>query len=123
MNNKQLGSQGESFVCVHLRKMGYEIIQTNYASRYGEVDIIAQEGDEICFIEVKTRSGASYGDPLEAITAAKRHKLIRMAQWYLAQKNLENVNARFDVAGVFSNSFGEPTLEIIKNAFELDCER
>jgi putative endonuclease len=118
-HNKQLGSQGETLVCDYLRRHGYEILETNYASRYGEIDIIAREEGDICFIEVKTRSDDSLGDPLEAITPAKRRKIERMAQWYLTEQNWEDVNARFDAVSVLGNSIGVCEIEIIKNAFEL----
>ena len=117
--NKQLGFQGEAFVREALIKRGYEIIETNFASRYGEIDIIAREGGEICFVEVKTRLNASYGDPFEAITPFKQKQLIKMAKYYMLEHECDEVNARFDVAAVLGNPDGQAQLEIIKNAFEL----
>jgi len=116
---KLLGQQGEAFVCKYLCGEGYRILEKNYSNRYGELDIIAKEAGELCFIEVKTRSDRSYGDPLESITRFKRNSLIRMAKMYMADHDIENMNARFDVVAVLGNPVDEPKLEIIKNAFEL----
>lgn len=117
--SKQLGEMGEDIVAAFLRQKGYEILQTNYRNRVGEIDIIAQENDEICFIEVKTRSSDELGDGLEAITSFKKRQIIRVAQTYLIEKDLDDVNARFDVVAVSGNLQVDPAIEIIKNAFEL----
>ena len=117
--NRDIGQKGETLVASFLRENGYEILLTNYRNRFGEVDIIAKESDVICFVEVKTRLSDYYGDGLEAITASKRRTLIKLALSYLQEQNLLDENARFDVVAVSGNPDASPTLEIIKNAFEL----
>ena len=117
--NKDIGKLGEEFVVSFLKDNGYQIRHTNYRNRMGEVDIIAKEGEVWCFIEVKTRLSDYYGDGLEAITPFKQRTMIKLALAYLTENNLLDEFARFDVVAVSGNPNGAPTLEIIKNAFEL----
>ena len=117
--NKDIGQKGEALVIPFLKENGYLILHTNYRTRMGELDIIAKEGEMMCFIEVKTRLSDHYGDGLEAITPFKQRTMIKLAFAYLMEHDLLDVNARFDVVAVSGNPFGAPTLEIIKNAFEL----
>jgi putative endonuclease len=117
--NRDLGQQGETLVASFLKDNGYDIVMTNYRNRFGEIDIIAKEGEVIFFVEVKTRTSDHYGDGLEAITASKRRTLIKLALSYLQDRDLLDENARFDVVAVSGKPSEAPTLEIIKNAFEL----
>lgn len=64
-------------------------METNYRCRWGEVDIVAMDGDELVFVEVRTRSGGQFGTPEESITPSKRQRLVATAQYYL-QQNAEN---------------------------------
>ena len=114
-----LGQKGEAIVVSYLKEQGYEVLETNYRNRMGEVDIIAKEGDVWCFIEVKTRLSDYYGDGLEAITDFKQRTMTKLALSYLMENNLLDEYARFDVVAVSGNPDEAPTLEIIKNAFEL----
>ena len=79
----RLGSWGERQARLHLEAKGYQILATNYRSRSGEVDIVACEGDELVFVEVKTRRGSTFGRPEEAITATKAERLAVVAEEYL----------------------------------------
>src|SRR5688572_18616092 len=117
--NRDIGQKGETLVVSFLKENGYDVVMTNYRNRFGEVDIIAKEGDVTCFVEVKTRTSDHYGDGLEAITPSKQRTLIKLALSYLQERDLLDENARFDVVAVSGNPDGAPTLEIIKNAFEL----
>ena len=113
----KLGVEGEALALQFLMTSGYKILEKNYRNKFGEIDLVARDGDTICFIEVKTRVSENHGTPFEAVTFFKKRKLIKVALWYLKIHRLEDVRARFDVVGV-----GGPLQEnisIIKNAFDL----
>lgn len=81
-NNLPLGRFGEDLAAKHLKSLGFKIIERNFRSRVGEIDIIVQEKNTLVFIEVKTRFGDKYGKPEEAITPWKIKSIIRTAQFY-----------------------------------------
>ncbi len=84
----------------------------------GEIDIIAQDNDTICFVEVRTKTSPDEGHPLESISPHKCRKLIQTALCYLKAKNLDDANARFDVVAVMPMENGEHKSELLKNAFD-----
>ena len=112
VHKKVLGKKGEKLVEAYLKKQGCKILKRNYRTPFGEADIIAQDGDEIAFIEVKTRSSDKYGSPAEAVTRQKRERYMQIAKFYWLSKG-EEPNARFDVAQVFADG----NIDYIKNAF------
>src|SRR5882724_1834526 len=79
---KEAGKLGEDLAVSYLIKHGYQIIEQNFRIRGGEIDIVALEKDTLVFVEVKTRSSAEFGSPLEAITYWKLKSLIKTAQFY-----------------------------------------
>ncbi|HBN82095.1 MAG TPA: YraN family protein, partial [Ruminococcaceae bacterium] len=83
MDNRS-GKIGEAYVRRMLQEKGYRILESNFHSRYGEIDIIAEDGKYVVFVEVKTRAPGSLVRPLEAVTASKRKKIIRTALCYLS---------------------------------------
>ena len=83
MRRKEVGIQGEKLAAEYLRGQGYHVRETNVRLRGGEIDIIAQQGDYLVFVEVRTRTGTDFGTPEESITYAKREKLISLALTYL----------------------------------------
>ena len=109
---KVLGKKGEKFVCAYLKKQGYTILKTNYKTAFGEADIVAQDGDEIAFVEVKTRTNDTYGAPREAVGIEKQRRYYKIAECYWKQMGVEP-NARFDVAEVYADG----RMEYYKNAF------
>lgn len=113
-----LGARGEDLAEQYLKKAGYRILARNYRCRYGEIDLIAEEGGNLVFIEVKTRSGAGFGHPLEAVDRHKRGQLTRAARRYLEENHAGERFCRFDVVAVCLG--GEPQLELVRNAFELE---
>lgn len=120
LNRRQrLGQSGEEKVAGYLEKRGYTILVKNYRCKVGEIDIIAQDGPVLVFIEVKTRSSLDYGFPAEAVTHRKQRQISRAAQWYLAQQHLVDVPARFDVIAVLSGNAAHDQIEHINNAFDL----
>lgn len=112
LHKKILGKRGEQLVEEYVKKQGMRILKRNYRTPVGEADIIAQDGDEVAFIEVKTRTDDLFGAPKDALTKQKKERYLRIAKWYSVEtKKLPN--ARFDVAEVYADG----TIEYIKNAF------
>lgn len=117
MDNRS-GKIGEQYVADELEKQGCRILCRNYRSRFGEIDIIAQDGSFLVFVEVKTRGKRCVGVPQEAVSASKQRKIISTALQFLSQ-NETYLQPRFDVAIV--RTAGESaafSLEYIENAFE-----
>lgn len=113
-----IGKRGETLAISFLKKNGYRIIESNFRCRYGEIDIIAQEGKTVAFIEVKTKTSNRFGSPTQAIDSRKQRQVSKTALAYISQKRLTNYSARFDVVGInIKGSNSE--IELIKNAFEL----
>ena len=116
-----LGQNGEKIAADFLQGRGYTIVARNYRRRTGEIDIIAREGEMLVFIEVKTRSGKAYGSPAAAITPRKQRQISRTAQYYLAEQDLFDTPARFDVVTVVIGTDQQLEIELIPEAFDL-CE-
>lgn len=101
---QSLGRLGEDLAVSFLSGEGYKIIERNFRTRLGEIDIVCQKGGKIVFVEVKTRGSDLFGLPEEAITEQKKHKLALMAYQYLQQKKMQKSN--FSVDGVFIEARG-----------------
>lgn len=115
-----LGNLGEERVAKFLETKGYEIVERNYRCPAGEIDIIAKDGSDLVFLEVKTRRNNLQGCPSEAVDSRKRTKLILSGEHYLTERNLGETDCRFDVAEVYFTN-GQPVrIEIIKGAFSAD---
>jgi putative endonuclease len=112
------GKIGEVAAAAFLQRQGYQILERNFRNALGEIDIIALDGDTICFVEVKTRRSDAFGSPLESVTPAKRKKLVRVAQSYLKLNKNSEAKARFDVIAVFCEGARCRQVEVVKNAFE-----
>lgn len=115
-----LGKLGEEQAAARLKKEGYRVLARNYRNTFGEIDIIAQDGKTLCFIEVRTRTKDWHGHPFESISAVKQRKIIRAARAYLAREDAEDTDARFDVVAVTPQENGGHAVEILKNAFEIE---
>lgn len=113
------GVNGETIATKFLVKKGYDIAALNYRSRYGEIDIIAEDNEYIVFAEVKARSEKALYEPREAVTKQKQRKIISTAMQYLSATGAEK-QPRFDVIEVFmpKNPFKKVKVNHIKNAFE-----
>ena len=116
--SQQFGQKSESLAVDCLKKNGYKIIQQNYRTKLGEIDIIAKQGKSLVFIEVKARKSDRFGRPEMAVTPKKQRKISMTALYYLKSTKQSNIKARFDVVAIKSTSNG-PDIKIIKNAFEL----
>ena len=109
---KLLGRVGEEQAAKYLKKQGYRVLERNYKNAFGEIDIIAKDGEYTVFIEVKTRSDESFGTPSEAVNYKKRMKYGRIAAAYLNLKGIADAPCRFDVIEV-----KEGEINHIKDAF------
>lgn len=103
-----------------LRKQGYAILEKNHRTRFGEVDVIARQGETLVFLEVKTRRDDRLGRPEESVDWRKQKKLVQVAQSYLQANGLEERPARFDVLSVLWDGTGEPEFSLIQDAFMVD---
>lgn len=97
---KRLGQRGEILAAEKLVERGYTLLARNYRCAYGEIDVIARQGEALVFVEVRTRRGAAFGSPEESITPRKQAHLIAAAQHYLQANNLLDENWRIDVVAV-----------------------
>lgn len=93
------GKSGEDKAAAFLKKNGYAVLKRNYRAKTGEIDIIAEKDSTLVFVEVKTRSSDAYGEGYQSVTHAKQHKIIRTAESYLTENNLEKL-CRFDVISI-----------------------
>ena len=100
----------------HLRRKGYRILKRNFHTRRGEIDIVARQGDQIVFVEVKTARGKSYGAPREWVDPRKQARIIYAAVVYLALKRIQDADCRFDVIAIELNR-DRPRLTHVINAF------
>jgi len=117
MERDALGLYGEQAAARHLVSSGYAIICRRWRTRTGEIDLVARRGDEIVFVEVKTRSGSCYGAPEESVTAAKRRRLRSAAYAFLDAKGWRRKPFRIDVIAVLAPSgAGEPVIRHLPHA-------
>ena len=103
----ETGKIGEKISRLYLIKHGYKVLERNYRTRVGEIDIIAEKGNIIVFCEVKARTSKFFGEPFEAVTSVKRDKITKVASQYLQETSRENVTYRFDVISILLNFCGK----------------
>ena len=113
-----LGLRGEEEAASFLMKNGYKIISRNYKNTLGEVDIIAEDGDVICFVEVKARKSNRFGLAKDSVTMRKQRQIAKAAISFLKEKGFLKRRARFDVVALDYSHFGVK-LDLIRNAFDL----
>ncbi len=118
MTTSLLGKWGEALAAETYRKKGYKIVAVNYRTRFGEIDIIAENKGFIVFIEVKLRKNSNFGDAAEFVTYSKQKKLRMTAEIWLSENETKK-QARFDVVEVYAPSgiSEDYTINIIENAF------
>ena len=115
---KLLGREGEDRAAKFLAKRGYRILERNYRTRSGEIDLIALDRGVVVFVEVKTRTSDAFGAPELAVTPQKQKRMLKAALGYMKYRKLHQVPCRFDVVAI-SGAAG-PEVELIQNAFEMD---
>ncbi len=101
-NKRAVGEEKEKLAADYLSSLGYDILETNYRTKFEEIDIIARDDKTIVFVEVKYRNGERYGNPLEAINYNKQRRISMGAVSYLSRSNIsiESTSIRFDAIGI-----------------------
>lgn len=115
MNRKAKGDFGEKLAVKYLKKQGYRILNTNFKTELGEIDIVMTDEVTLIFVEVKSRSTDNFGYPSEAVTFHKRGKINQVASQYIKKFMLFNVDVRFDVVEIYLE---ENRINHIVNAFD-----
>ena len=110
------GKTGETAAVKYLKGKGYKILDRNYRKTYGELDIVAQKGENIAFVEVKTRKSDNFGTPAEFVTLKKQKKLIKAAYAYIQEHNLV-AEFTFDIVEVYLAGGKIKEINHIMNAF------
>lgn len=112
-SSKKIGSRYEQIAADFLQDRGYKILERNFRCPAGEIDIIAREGEYLCFLEVKFRSEKDRGTPQEAVNGRKQRRISRAALYYMMKNGLSDTTpCRFDVVGILPEK-----TTLIKNAF------
>lgn len=111
-HNIKLGKKGEKIARKFLKRRGWKIVEKNFKTPFGEIDIIARKGDIYAFVEVKTRLSDIFGLPSEAVTNTRKLRYIRGANYFFANKIID-CTVRFDIIEVFRGQINH-----IENAFE-----
>jgi putative endonuclease len=114
---KHLGRKGERIARRYLRRRGYKILQTNYETKFGEIDIICRKKRVVIFVEVKTRFSTRFGEPEASVIYRKQRKIANVAEYYIQRNKLYNLNARFDIISIKLTSRWKRDIRHIKDAF------
>ena len=114
MNNIEKGRLGEEIALKYIISKGGTIVEKNYRTKMGEIDLIARRTGELVFIEVKSRSNINYGYPCEAVNYKKKRKITNVAKYYILDNSLEDISVRFDVIEIYLT---DKKINHIVNAF------
>ena len=117
---QRLGDFGEAAAAQALQERGYRIVAQNHRCRRGEVDLVAEHGDLLVFVEVRTRATAAFGGPEETVDAGKRRRVIAAARDFLARWRGPERGVRFDVVAVVGGP-AAPQLTHFENAFDAEA--
>ena len=119
-HRQRLGKRGEGLAARYLEESDYTILERNFRTPFGEIDIVAQKNDCLVFVEVRTKSSGTYGLPAESITQDKKAHLIAVAEEYLQIRGYEEREWRIDVIAIEVDPRGRVTrLELMENAVQL----
>ncbi len=113
------GIAAEALACHYLEAQGLSLVMRNFRCRWGELDLIMRDNEQLVFVEVRSRRNTRYGTPAESITHAKQQRLLRAAAFYLQHQRL-NLSCRFDVVAIVQPD-GNAQVEWIRDAFQLTC--
>ena len=114
MTTKDIGNFAEAKAVDHLISKGYAIVTTQFHSKQGEIDIIAQNDEFIVFVEVKYRKNPTFGSGIENVTRTKIKRILKTANYYIYKNQLRDVNFRFDIIQIHGSDYEITHLE---NAF------
>lgn len=120
MNRQEIGARGEDAAEAYLRRSGLDVIDRNWRCPVGEIDIVAIEGESLVLCEVKTRTTIAKGTPEEAVSAAKRKRLTRLAEAYIANAGIQPCEVRFDVIAIRVLSPDRALLRHHRAAFQVE---
>ncbi|MEO0102412.1 MAG: YraN family protein [candidate division WOR-3 bacterium] len=112
MNKGEKGKKGEEIAKRFLEGQGYKVIEQNYRTRFGEIDLICEKGNSIIFVEVRQKSGRQFGEPVESIDKRKIGKIKRTAEHFLSERGIYEKEIRFDLFSIIGKKF-----ELIPNVF------
>jgi putative endonuclease len=115
---QQLGLVGEEIAARELASRGYAILERRYRTQYGEIDIVAEDGETLVFVEVKARATGEFGTAAESVTAGKRRRVARMAVDYLARRGISSRPCRFDVVAIDAALSEAPQVMVYPAAFD-----
>ena len=115
--NKNVGDRGEDLAVDLLTKKNYKIIERNYRFGHGEIDIIAKDKDVLVFLEVKTRKNLEFGPPELAVTKNKQRQIRKIAEMYLVENKISDIDCRMDVVAILLKQNLPPEINHIENAF------
>ena len=114
MSRKDIGTQNEKLAQKFLKSKGYEILQTNFYCRFGEIDIICKDNNCLVFVEVRSKSYDDFGSPEETIDYKKQQKIIKTANFFIEKSNINYEEIRFDVIAILKGN-----IQHYQNAFEV----
>lgn len=118
-SNSETGRIGETLARQHLENHGYQVVERNWRCQEGEIDLVARQGGDWVFVEVKARRGDRFGAPEEAVTPAKQQRLLRCGLMYLAEHDLGDVSWRIDVVAIELSAKNQPVhIRVYKNAVD-----
>lgn len=116
------GRQGEDAACAFLQRLGFLIIERNVLFRFGEIDIVAKEGEVLVFVEVRSRTDARFGDPKATVSYRKQQRLWKAAQAYLKRLEPNVPFCRFDVVSLIGYDPVQVHIEHVRNAFQMEWD-
>ena len=108
---------GERIACRHLYREGFDILARRFRGRWGEIDLVALDGETLAFIEVKTRSTRDFGEPWEFVHWTKQQNLRRTAEEFVSHHDLGRYSLRFDIVAVLAPGTSSEEIQLLKDAF------
>lgn len=116
-SHREIGNEAEDLACAYLESKGWRILERNYFFEHAEVDIVAYDDTAIVFVEVKMRSSAKYGQPMEYVTEEKVKNVFKAAEAWMYERKMDGSPMRFDIVGILQNKNEAPEFNHIRDAF------
>lgn len=116
-SNRARGNEAEDLACAFLTNKGYRILERNYYAGHSEIDIIAEDGEIVVFVEVKMRSGTGFGSPIEFVSEAKVEHVYKAVEHWVQHSDSHHRPLRFDVIGILSKKGREPEITHLIDAY------
>jgi putative endonuclease len=119
---RSFGIHGEEIAAGYLARRGYRILERNFRTRMGEIDVIARDGDVLVFVEVKARRTDAFGGASSSVDRKKRVRLAKLARAYLHRRGWADRPCRFDLVTIRGGDGMEPSVDLLQNAFDAEEE-